>query len=116
MTDQVKLFGEDKKELVTEAKKYDPDIKQLCLNNDNGVCIYLASAPYPCKEICNCFKSANTVLHNRINKRLRGKNKLKINDFVTMWHINKAYHIYPDDVSIQGTIGLERRCKNAAWK
>lgn len=97
-------MGETKVTVEVKKKEYDPSIKQLCLHNEKDICFYLASAPYPCKDLCNGFKSSNAVLRTRINKRLRGTDKIKINDWVTMWHINKAYNIYSDDDSIQGKL------------
>lgn len=110
--DQIKLFEEteDEKEEIPETikleKKYDPDIKQLCLHNEKDICLYLASAPVPCKCLCNGFVSTNTSFHNRMNKRLKAKDKIKTNGFVTMWHINKAIGIYPDDDSVQSKVRI----------
>lgn len=113
---QIKLLEEEtnvkevielKPEIIKiDEKKYDQGIKQKCFHNEKDICLYLASAPAPCNGLCNGFASSNTSLINRINKRLKGKDKVKTNRLLTMWHINKASGIYPDDDSTQSKVRI----------
>jgi len=41
-------------------------IHSKCLHNENGICYYLASDPYPCETICINFVSFNKKLMRRI--------------------------------------------------
>lgn len=105
--DEVEKEVEIKTEIIKiEKKKYDSGIRQLCFHNEDGICSYLGSDLIPCDSLCNGFKSSNTALCNRINKKLKTNDKIKPNGLVTMWHINKAGGIYPDGDSIQSKVRI----------